>query len=689
MPLTQLAPPYPIFTDKNGDPLDAGYLYFGAANQNPETSPIQVYWDNALTQPAAQPIRTINGYPARNGSPAAVYTNDYFSVTVRNKRNELVIYAPSGYGITPGTSASFSGQITYNEGSSGAVDRTLTSRLQDYVSVKDFGAVGDGVADDAPAIQAAIDAVAASGGGSVFIPTGTYLCQSTLINKNLVVLSGENHFTTFIKRGSSNSGAMLKSENFDVLKGTSDAFASNAPELVGFENITFLGEYQNSDRSAYLNTIGQGVEFFARKVVAKGRIFNTPGVGFYVENPGGNGPTPLRPGFSREAWVHLYIMSTQYEGMIFKGPPDVKIDWILQADAGSRIAADELNGKVFSPNYGSVNGGQTDGVVFDGKGAEVEFIHSFGNLGGGGIDWRGGRINANMLMVESCHYGGMKISGNATGVISILDVHRTGGFSGDNTADFVYSGVGSNSYGVMINACAIYRQNAANLGARNAVEVFGNFLNIGFLKIDNGSTSPAGHGLYVEDAEWLVVGAAEIGRCKGTAPDALPSSGYYRKDTVQIGSISVTANIRDCDVIFRSDGEPKSEKLDLTFFANVGQLPFAGTKRNVSNRGQRWEINGEVGGVTKSSTFRGATPAFNSASTLLQSLTIPHTLIYEPAFASAQIGGVIDTGTALTNGAIAFIQVTGADDTNIYLDVKMATANSVDSQPRVMVDASI
>jgi hypothetical protein len=99
MALTQLAPPYPIFTDRDGSPLDNGFLYFGFANQNPETNPIQIYWDKALTQPAAQPVRTINGYPARNGSPAAVFTNDFFSITVRNKRSELVIHAASGYGI--------------------------------------------------------------------------------------------------------------------------------------------------------------------------------------------------------------------------------------------------------------------------------------------------------------------------------------------------------------------------------------------------------------------------------------------------------------------------------------------------------------------------------------------------------------------------------------------------------------
>jgi hypothetical protein len=52
----------------------------------------------------------------------------------------------------------------------GAVMRTLQDKARDAVSVKDFGAVGDGVADDTDAIQAAID----SGAACVHFPQGTY-----------------------------------------------------------------------------------------------------------------------------------------------------------------------------------------------------------------------------------------------------------------------------------------------------------------------------------------------------------------------------------------------------------------------------------------------------------------------------------------------------------------------------------
>ena len=59
----------------------------------------------------------------------------------------------------------------------GAVSRTIPSKLKDTVSVKDFGAVGNGVADDTAAIQAAIDA---SVGKRLHIPKGQYKITGSL-----------------------------------------------------------------------------------------------------------------------------------------------------------------------------------------------------------------------------------------------------------------------------------------------------------------------------------------------------------------------------------------------------------------------------------------------------------------------------------------------------------------------------
>ena len=76
----------------------------------------------------------------------------------------------------------------------GAVQRTVESKLQDIINVKDFGAVGDGVTDDTAAIQAAIDSRAViNAGGTVYFPNGRYVVSSTInLTANGILLKGES-----------------------------------------------------------------------------------------------------------------------------------------------------------------------------------------------------------------------------------------------------------------------------------------------------------------------------------------------------------------------------------------------------------------------------------------------------------------------------------------------------------------
>lgn len=88
-----ISPVYPIFTDSDGLPLENGYIWIGQANLEPQTNPITVYWDAAQTILAAQPIRTIGGYLANNGTPAQIYVVSDFSCKVLNANGSTLYSA--------------------------------------------------------------------------------------------------------------------------------------------------------------------------------------------------------------------------------------------------------------------------------------------------------------------------------------------------------------------------------------------------------------------------------------------------------------------------------------------------------------------------------------------------------------------------------------------------------------------
>ena len=107
---------------------------------------------------------------------------------------------------------------------SGAINRTITQKLKDTVSVKDFGAIGDGTTDDTVAIQAALDS-----GLSLYIPEGTYICSSALTSSNKnVVMFGESSFSSLIKFTGATNGLDF---SFVV------ASITNIPQTLDLKNI--------------------------------------------------------------------------------------------------------------------------------------------------------------------------------------------------------------------------------------------------------------------------------------------------------------------------------------------------------------------------------------------------------------------------------------------------------------------
>lgn len=181
MSATEIRPPFKFFTDIYGSALEAGYLYIGVENQEPVANPTSVYWDSALTIPAVQPIRTVNGYPSRAGSPGVLYANNSYSILVRDKKGRLVYSAPSitdpvatlRTDLASTTGAALLGWLSPL---TGAVIRTASQIFGEFdVSPKWFGALGDGAHDDTAAITYAINS-----GKSVKFTDGTYYMNTPL-----------------------------------------------------------------------------------------------------------------------------------------------------------------------------------------------------------------------------------------------------------------------------------------------------------------------------------------------------------------------------------------------------------------------------------------------------------------------------------------------------------------------------
>lgn len=91
----------------------------------------------------------------------------------------------------PSDYASFA--IWYASEGAGAVTRTLQAKLRETHSVKDFGAIGDGITDDTAAIQLCVNSLAVLPyGGVAYIPSGKYKITAdiTIGWPHLVVLQG-------------------------------------------------------------------------------------------------------------------------------------------------------------------------------------------------------------------------------------------------------------------------------------------------------------------------------------------------------------------------------------------------------------------------------------------------------------------------------------------------------------------
>lgn len=155
-----------------------------------------------------------------------------------DRANKVLTFDASGNVNTIATTVGDASSITYKADYTGSVQRLVSTKLDETVSVKDFGAVGDGTADDTAAIQAAVD----SGADSIYFPEGTYLVSSTINITAPITLHG---------RGTIRESSVL----FSTIYITADYVNISGMSFVGAETTDMWAGYDFDERNKVSSTL--------------------------------------------------------------------------------------------------------------------------------------------------------------------------------------------------------------------------------------------------------------------------------------------------------------------------------------------------------------------------------------------------------------------------------------------------
>ena len=173
--------------------------------------------------------------------------------------------------VASGQPAALSG-TSYVQGP-GTVARTLDAWMSDRVNVKNFGAVGNNVADDTLAIQAAIDYALQYGVQAVYLPAGTYKVTNTIhlgygIGFANVIMEGDGGFgstsytrikATFVDRPIVNMQALRRSGLRDIYIDGPDSAAFTTPWGVSLAYAADKANYVAAGAATYTNSPYCGV----------------------------------------------------------------------------------------------------------------------------------------------------------------------------------------------------------------------------------------------------------------------------------------------------------------------------------------------------------------------------------------------------------------------------------------------
>lgn len=143
----------------------------------------------------------------------------------------------------------------------------LLKHVRKVISIADVGAIGDGIADDASAVQAAID-MASNAGGVVYVPEGTFLVGQTIRLKANVTVEGHSPGSSIILAANA----------------AQDIFSGSDLRILKIKNLTLKGRGQSSGTGRGL-VVAHSTLATANNIFENLNITDTGGDGLVITSP--------------------------------------------------------------------------------------------------------------------------------------------------------------------------------------------------------------------------------------------------------------------------------------------------------------------------------------------------------------------------------------------------------------------
>lgn len=225
------------------------------------------------------------------------------------------------------------------------VNRTQLSKNSDFLSLKDFGAVGDGTTNDTAAIQRAVDYSSANGVG-IYAPSGRYKVDTIILKPNMSLrgeyIGNEGKGTSFLGNGVDD---VFKGLNSDSLLATAGQSATvpyaHHVTLQGFE---IDGGVNGVSKAFSTSLNGRGIAIFGSSLnFVDIDVINTGSHGIESAYHDSSEEWPLY--FRESSFRNIKIRNVGKHGWWYKGPHDAKLIDVSVINA-SRCADNTYDGYI-------------------------------------------------------------------------------------------------------------------------------------------------------------------------------------------------------------------------------------------------------------------------------------------------------------------------------------------------------